>query len=429
MKHKFFLIAAILILTFAATPNARTQWVQTSVPTGCPVTCFVNSSSTIFAGTYWGGVSSTTDNGTSWEPVDNGLMALDLEAQALVISGTDIFVGTQSDNSEIGGVFRSTNQGSSWVSMNTGLPGTAIVSLVTIDTNLFVSTSKGVFLSTNKGANWTGVNNRLTNDSTVTSFATIGSTLFAVGGYVFRSTNSGMSWTNESSGLFGATQGLITAIGVSGTNLFVGESGLYGGVFLSADSGANWTPANTGLPTDNDNFYVGAFASVGTNVFVGTDSGVYLTTNNGESWRSVGLENVGNYGWVQPLAVCDSELFAGTMEYSRLFDSGAIWRRPLSQMLNTSAVMPSPTSQTSITAYPNPCSQSSTITFSCAESGTAKVTILNLLGAEVARVYEGELSPGEHSFTWDASRAAPGMYECVVNVNGNVQRTAISLLR
>ena len=158
--------------------------------------------------------------------------------------------------------------------MSTGLPGTAIISLAAIDTNLFVSTIKGVFLSTNNGTNWTpAADSGLTNSTPVSAFATIGSTLFAVSGGVYRSTNNGVSWTSESSGLFGGAQGVITAIGSSGTNLFVGESGLYGGVFLSTDSGANWTSENTGLPIGTDNFYVGAFASDGTNVFVGTDSG------------------------------------------------------------------------------------------------------------------------------------------------------------
>jgi hypothetical protein len=54
-----------------------------------------------------------------------------------------------------------------------------------------------------------------------------------------------------------------------------------------------------------------------------------------------------------------------------------------------------------------------------------EVTIVNLLGAEVARIFSGELSAGEHSFSWDASGAAAGMYECVVRVGGSFQRIPI----
>jgi len=78
-----------------------------------------------------------------------------------------------------------------------------------------------------------------------------------------------------------------------------------------------------------------------------------------------------------------------------------------------------------LTSHPNPFSQSSTITFSCAEPGVGEVTIVNLLGAEVARLFSGELGAGEHSFQWDASGAAAGVYECVVRAGGQVQRVKI----
>ncbi len=51
--------------------------------------------------------------------------------------------------------------------------------------------------------------------------------------------------------------------------------------------------------------------------------------------------------------------------------------------------------------------------------GVARVTVVNLLGEEVARLFEGELAAGEHSFTWDASGAAPGVYAMeVTSSNG-----------
>lgn len=78
-----------------------------------------------------------------------------------------------------------------------------------------------------------------------------------------------------------------------------------------------------------------------------------------------------------------------------------------------------------LNTYPNPFFQSSTITFSCAEAGAGEVTIFNLLGAEVARIFSGELGAGEHSFQWDASGAAAGVYECVVRVGGETRRIPV----
>jgi flagellar hook assembly protein FlgD len=89
-----------------------------------------------------------------------------------------------------------------------------------------------------------------------------------------------------------------------------------------------------------------------------------------------------------------------------------------------------------MSSYPNPFTQSTTITFSSPESGQAEVTIVNLLGTEVARLFSGELAAGEHTFTWDAAKsiaydaAAPrGMYECIMRMNGSTQEIPVMLTR
>ncbi len=78
-----------------------------------------------------------------------------------------------------------------------------------------------------------------------------------------------------------------------------------------------------------------------------------------------------------------------------------------------------------IQSYPNPFSQSTTISFTSPESGAAEVSVVNLLGSEVARLYSGELAQGKHSFTWNPQGAAQGMYECVVRMNGHVERASL----
>ena len=67
-----------------------------------------------------------------------------------------------------------------------------------------------------------------------------------------------------------------------------------------------------------------------------------------------------------------------------------------------------------VSSYPNPFSQSTTIHFTSEERGFAQVTVVNLLGNEVARLFDGELEAGEHSFEWDALGAAAGTYFCII---------------
>ena len=56
-------------------------------------------------------------------------------------------------------------------------------------------------------------------------------------------------------------------------------------------------------------------------------------------------------------------------------------------------------------------------------SGYADVSIVNLLGMQLAHLFSGEVGAGEHSFTWDAAKmtAPRGMYECLVRMNGQVE--------
>jgi hypothetical protein len=211
----------------------------------------------------------------------------------------------------------------------------------------------------------------------------------------------------------------ITALVAIGTDLFVGVNGDggQGGVYLSIDSGTSWKAVNTGLSDTS----VWTLLGSGKNLFAGTSlGGVFLTTNNGSNWQDVSLGLTNKF--VISLALCDANLFAGTYR-------AGVWRRPLSEMIPTSAVAEQPAISSKIQSYPNPFNQSATISVSVGESGVAEVTIVNLLGAEVARLFDGEVDVGEHSFTWDASGMAPGMYECIVRINGQSQRLPMMLIR
>lgn len=83
--------------------------------------------------------------------------------------------------------------------------------------------------------------------------------------------------------------------------------------------------------------------------------------------------------------------------------------------------------QQSFLNYPNPFSSSTTITFTSTTQSYAEVTVVNLLGTPVAEIFSGELEAGPHEFSWDAIGMAPGMYECMVRMNGTVQTIPILL--
>ncbi len=66
---KSFLLLAILFLSI---PFSFSQWQQTAGPSGGEVNCFLVNGNNLFAGTS-GGAFLSTNNGSSWTAVNNGL--------------------------------------------------------------------------------------------------------------------------------------------------------------------------------------------------------------------------------------------------------------------------------------------------------------------------------------------------------------------
>lgn len=58
--------------------------------------------------------------------------------------------------------------------------------------------------------------------------------------------------------------------------------------------------------------------------------------------------------------------------------------------------------------YPNPFSQSTTITLELPEPGTVEIRVYDLNGRLVGRIDEGQKPAGSYRFEWDASKSTPG---------------------
>ena len=370
-------IAFVFLLVLVTSKESFGQWVQ--INPNLQANCFEVSGTNIFAGSYGGGVFLSTDNGESWNPVNNGL---DLNVTSLAVSGSNIFAGTLSGAT--GGVYLSTDNGNSWTPVNNGLY-TDIVSLAVFDTNLFAGTWEGVYLSTNNGANWAFSGLGL---ESITEFASSGSNLFAGGYGLYLSTNNGTTWTESELGMG------ISDLAVSGTNIFAGtESGIY----LSTDDGTSWKQANNGLT----NWFVLSLAVSGINTFTGTKGGVFLSTNNGTDWKEIGLTNY----WVFALFVSGTNLFAGTY-------GAGIWRRPLSEVITAlddyQATLP--TKYALSQNYPNPFNPTTVINYSVPKQSFVTIKVFDILGREVITLVNEEKAAGEYSVNFNAANLGSGIY-------------------
>jgi photosystem II stability/assembly factor-like uncharacterized protein len=304
---------------------------------------------TLYAGTFGGGVFKSTDGGESWDAINTGLT--DTTAKILAIAPpfpesdpetpATLYVGTMS------GVFKSTNGGEDWRAVNNGMPAANVYTLAIapplpgVDPltpmTLYAGTSPGsVFKSVDSGENWNIVNVGLT-ASYIESLAMVPpipgvdpaapNTLYA-GTWsdgVFKSTNDGEDWRAVNTGLSNRYVHILAIApllpGTDPTTSVVLYAGTDRGVFKSINSGENWGTVNTGLPATD---VVNTLAIAPTlpevapvepaTLYAGTEYGVFKSTNGGKNWitANTGLTVPTN---VQILAIdplTPTILYAGT---------------------------------------------------------------------------------------------------------------------
>ena len=175
-----------LFFIFLVLLNSRIiypQWIQTNGPGGGYVSYLASSGNNIIADVFNKGVFLSTNDGTNWTQINNGLVTS--VVRSFAFSDNGIFAGTDS------GVFITTNTGVNWQQINTGLTTTNVYALAIHVTYIFAGTyGGGIFNSTNNGANWTQVYNGITS-SNIYSLSISGDNIFAGSdsGNVFISSN------------------------------------------------------------------------------------------------------------------------------------------------------------------------------------------------------------------------------------------------
>jgi len=96
--------------------------------------------------------------------------------------------------------------------------------------------------------------------------------------------------------------GTVLSFAVKGNDLYAGTNS---GVYRSTNLGSNWTAVNNGLTAQ----YIYALSTDGTNLFAGSDK-VFISTDNGGNWSAA--SNGMTCSYVQALLISGSNIFAGT---------------------------------------------------------------------------------------------------------------------
>ena len=80
-------------------------------------------------------------------------------------------------------------------------------------------------------------------------------------------------------------------------------------------------------------------------------------------------------------------------------------------------------------AYPNPASQSATITYNSIADGNVEVAIFDITGKVVANVFNGTQAKGEHNFVVDLRNLNEGIYVVSIKTGNSVKTLKLSVIK
>lgn len=261
-------------------------------PPGFVYALLLESSSTLYAGTYGGGLYKSTNGGNGWTAINNGLGNNYVISLAQGSGGT-LYAGTLGN-----GVYKSNNSGGNWSPVNSGLGNRLVEALAVDPTNpsvVYAATEWGVFKTVNAGGSWTDLepaeyhfvkevaidpaNPQVVYAGRIFSTYALGDPSFP--GTLTKSTNGGLSWTNVTNNLPDQDVLDIAILPGSPSTVFAGLFG--GGVAKSTDGGGTWNSINTGMAAFVVNMIVTA-PNNPTTIYSANWGSFHRSTDNGVTW-------------------------------------------------------------------------------------------------------------------------------------------------
>ncbi len=291
------------------------SWQQLNGPHGGTALSFASTADgNIFAGSDYNqkGIYRSTDGGMLWHQSSDGIYLTDRQIECILVNDSGhIFIGTISHIGSI--IYKSTNSGNSWSSVaNLGTK-----CLAEIDSGQIFAAHTGYqqyHRSTDGGETWVpgfiplgGVNDIALNDS---------GHIFLAGQPAYRSTDNGYNWAALNNGLSDEARSI--AINDSG-HIFAGSWGEYSstsGIYRSTNNGDSWSFVKPGFRV---NFSKNIVINNNGDIIVGSwGYGIWKSTDNGDTWNQ-NNSGLGHY-YVRSMHIAlNGDVYAG-------LDGGGIYR-------------------------------------------------------------------------------------------------------
>jgi photosystem II stability/assembly factor-like uncharacterized protein len=392
----------------------------TSSPT-LPVTQFYagdvgyQNPNVLLGGAQDNGCNLTTGSVNNWSMVNGG-------------DGFYCLIDYQNQNnmyasSQNGGLVRSTNGGSSFMNATSGLDLTYTnwSTPWILDKNnpsiLYCGTYK-IHKSTNGAASWTVISPDLAkahvvNLGTITTVDVSKSNPNVIyagtdDAYVWVTTNGGTNWNLINAGLPNRWVTRVTIHKDSANVCYVTLSGYKidstgAHIFRTSNFGNNWTAINSNLPDAPINdVLIDPFNS--NKLYIGTDYGVMVSTNLGQSWAIMGG------GLPSNVPIHDLTIHPPTAQIFAWTHGRSAFKTTLEPIY----IIPY---QTNIAEgyklyqnYPNPFNPTTNIKYQITDNSFISLKVFDILGKEVATLVNKKLNSGTYEVTFDGSNLSSGIY-------------------
>jgi len=393
--------------------------------------CLVDDGTELYLATN-GDIFKSADNGNNWINLSNGFITDPGNSNIFIeFAGNNIFVA-----STIKGVYVSPDNGSTWQMDTTGLDpewSTQVDLLYSDGTNIFASraySTYGFYFKSAIPGPWTRVNSNSIGtgySSQVTGITKIGATYYAATRSmgVFESTDGGITWVQKNNANYPAAVAPFSfatnRMSSVGSNLFIATED---GIFKSTDYGDSWTKVDQGFATWNQfgTTPIMCLYSDGSSLYAsaGKDDSAYVSVDMGNTWADIsdGLDH-----YIKSFSNHSGQLFAAQWD----IDSSIVVYNSTTNIDDDGGgtLMNFELSQN----YPNPFNPTTNISYTLPDNQFVTLKVYNLLGDVIAELVNEYKRAGTHSIKFDGSQLASGVYLYRINTKTTVQNRKMMLIK
>lgn len=384
------------------TQNSGTNWEAkfTGVNSGGTVWSedFINDNTGWIAASY-GVITKTINGGYAWHKQNSGTTN-NLINVNFVNENTGWAVG------HFGTIIKTVNSGVNWFPQSSGTDRNLFKSFFLNTSTGWVVGDTGILKTTNGGLNWFFQSR----ESWVYSIYFVNGNTGWAGvrfGKMMHTTDGGSSWTYQQSNSGG------TFFDMKFMNENTGwAAGDYNSIIRTTNGGVNWIPVNSGLSSGSVFRSIFIQENNMGSIWICGYSGIMIKSENlGQSWHRVEVPVNAYFNSIMFSSPAVGYATGGNGIVIKTTNGGMTFSENENSNVPGSFIL--------YQNYPNPFNPITTIDFKIFEAGFVSLTVYDLLGRQAETLVNKNLSPGDHSVTWNASGHSSGIYFYRINFSKN----------